>query len=688
LSADDETVRLGATALVWFLTTSHRFVRDRATKALVSLLQNRVAILRALLTKFQEVDDPYVAERLYAVAFGCALTTENVRQLGALAQQVYDQIFRSGSPPPHIILRDSAKGVVQAALSRGQHLNIDPSKLIPPYQTPWSRRIPTLDALEKKIGEWNDSPDQRGARLLFGSVVHDDFGTYELNDVSMWTPRRIGSKRPPSPLKTYVAFEESLLPFQKELLRQFEFRGHPSAGLFQADRLGLDAKGNQARMATAQALLDKSLTANQRKVFRRIILPIIDNTGRPVSEETFDKTFLKRWIIHRALTLGWTKSRFGAFDNSVSKSGRDAYKPERIGKKYQWIALHEFYARLSDTFEFTSTTYSVSESAKKDGRWTREFRDIDPSLLIRSTPRQVWKTNHDAWWTPVQYNQWFSKSTKLTWLKAVDDVPNPPALLEVTNPKDRSAWYVLNGFVKWSRQEIIGSFGEEQSEKQEIWYGFDSFLVEAGRFRKFWQWASTQTWGNHVMPEAGSRLRFLLWEHYRSPQFLSALENEWESEFGYHEKFPAPILLTNDEYLREQGTHDCSVDETIGIDLPARWLVEKMKLSMKGRRGDFCDASGVIVAFDPSAHEPGPAALLIRKQSLLEFLASSGHRVCWTIRGEKNIYPPGFASHSNWLGRLEVNGAYTILSGAIRGSLKSEFHEGDLKTDANFGLVE
>jgi hypothetical protein len=235
--------------------------------------------------------------------------------------------------------------------------------------------------------------------------------------------------------------------------------------------------------------------------------------------------------------------------------------------------------------------------------------------------------------------------------------------------------------VKWAWQEAIGSLREKESETQEIWYGLDSFLVRAADFKKLWQWASTQSWSDRFMPEAGNRLRFLLWEHYQSPQFAFPLEDEWENEFGYQQEIPTPILLTNDRYLCERGTHDCSVDDTIGIDLPARWLVEKMKLSMNGRRGDFCDANGMVVAFDPSAHEPGPAALLIRRESLLEFLDSSDCRLFWTIRGEKNIYPPGLASRSQWLGRLAIDGAYTISNGVIRGSLHSNFHAGDLNAD-------
>lgn len=66
----DEAVRLAATTLIWFCTTPNRFVRDRATKALVSLLEERLGTLRKLIPTFWKVDDPYVTERLMAVAYG------------------------------------------------------------------------------------------------------------------------------------------------------------------------------------------------------------------------------------------------------------------------------------------------------------------------------------------------------------------------------------------------------------------------------------------------------------------------------------------------------------------------------------------------------------------------------------------------------------------------------------------
>jgi hypothetical protein len=59
----------------------------------VSLLENHVDILDALLTQFAEVDDPYVAERLHVVAHGCALRTDQIPELSTLAQDIYDAVY-------------------------------------------------------------------------------------------------------------------------------------------------------------------------------------------------------------------------------------------------------------------------------------------------------------------------------------------------------------------------------------------------------------------------------------------------------------------------------------------------------------------------------------------------------------------------------------------------------------------
>ena len=82
---EDSVVDLAAIALAWMLTTSNRFLRDRATKALVSLLTGRFESTARLVERFACVDDPYVAERVYAVAYGVAMRTHDAKTVGQLA---------------------------------------------------------------------------------------------------------------------------------------------------------------------------------------------------------------------------------------------------------------------------------------------------------------------------------------------------------------------------------------------------------------------------------------------------------------------------------------------------------------------------------------------------------------------------------------------------------------------------
>lgn len=72
----DKSVFLICIALSWFLSTSNRFVRDKATKGVVCLLQDRIHLIPKLLDIFRSVNDFYVLERIYAVAYGCVLRNQ------------------------------------------------------------------------------------------------------------------------------------------------------------------------------------------------------------------------------------------------------------------------------------------------------------------------------------------------------------------------------------------------------------------------------------------------------------------------------------------------------------------------------------------------------------------------------------------------------------------------------------
>ena len=144
----DDAARLAAITLTWFLTASNRHLRDCATKALVALLHGRIPVLVDLLGHFNSVDDPYVTERLYAVAYGCALSTTALGSLeGPHEHGLRGSLRRRGATSPHHAPRLCARshrgrgGAPCRTFGRGPR-----SRPSPVSRVPWPVRIPTQEA--------------------------------------------------------------------------------------------------------------------------------------------------------------------------------------------------------------------------------------------------------------------------------------------------------------------------------------------------------------------------------------------------------------------------------------------------------------------------------------------------------------------------------------------------------------
>ena len=168
----DRADELCSIVMAWMLTTSNRFLRDRATKALVSLLTGRLVTVRILLDRFADVDDPYVAERIYAAVYGVVMHSSDRRGVGPIASTVYELVFADGAPPAHVLLRDYARGIIERALYLGADIDIDPGLIRPPYTSMWPE-IPNDTEIEPYLTDRSD-----GAYYISHSVMDDDFARY------------------------------------------------------------------------------------------------------------------------------------------------------------------------------------------------------------------------------------------------------------------------------------------------------------------------------------------------------------------------------------------------------------------------------------------------------------------------------------------------------------------------------
>ena len=653
----NESIRLVGTALIWLLTTSHRFLRDRATKALVSLFVERVDVLCKLIPVFVDVNDLYVLERLYAVAYGCALRSRDAKAKASLAQQVYDSVFRDGTPPCHILLRDYARGVVEVAISEGTGIDIDQRKIRPPYKSEWPLEIPPEEELEKYRERNKDMPEEESAlRSIYYSVMgYGDFARYIIGCEQKslrWSNRRLDEDRLLTPKEQFEAFEESLTERQRKAWLYYQIYRHQ----VEQFREGVvDAPGiSPERIQGIAAVLSTELEKEERR-FRRtlgmkkanllseVILPYLDDP--PAEEDKFDlpPSIAQRWIFKRVLDLGWTVERFGRFDRYVRRhvsDYRSAHKPERIGKKYQWIAYHEFFAHLADNLEFREESWS-DKPGVYFGPWQLGLRDIDPSSLLKRTYRSHWKPHVTSWWAPTQFNAWEEEPDEILWLKSVDLLPTMTSLPIATDPQTGREWFVLECFYEWEEPTPPEVYKYDVSRRH-IWYSLSAYLVKSDDEENFCNWARKHHFKSHWIHESQSQIRVFLGEFFRLPAFEyfdnpDSGRNGWTRGNDNQHPLPCDVLVTTDSYLHEDGLYDCSIEDTISIYLPASWLVDKMGLSWRGDDGRFFNRADNLVAQDPSIRTAGPKALLVDKKLMLDFLNSKGYRLVWTVQGEKNI---------------------------------------------------
>jgi len=688
---NDESIRLCAIALAWFLTTSNRYLRDRATKALVSLLTNRIHVLRQVIREFLNVNDPYVLERLFAVAYGCAMRSMDNNAIAELAKDVYEWVFKDGTPLPHILLRDYARGVIELALYRGINLDITVEKIRPPYKSEWpSFEIPTEEEL-KNYGEGQEGMRDEGwARVhLYDSVMgSEDFARYIIGTNSGhfdWSSRRLNEPRKPSRKEIYENFVESLTDRQRKVWERYHtirmnaefYRRLDEASRREIFKREFSEEELDHAIVSTELSFRKTLGKKKLKVFEEHVLPYLNDPDPYKDEYRFDLSVAQRWIFKRVLDLGWTVKRFGQFDRNINRysyHGREANKPERIGKKYQWIAYHEFLARISDNFEFKGDLWS-NRVEKYEGPWQIGYvRDIDPSCLIKKTERQEWQPHTKTWWFPSSYNDWDSEPDDVKWLKSSEDLPPIEPLIEVTNPVDGSRWLVLEAFYKWEQPTPPG---EDRFEipRREIWYMLKSYIMKKSDMDELFDWAKKQNFMGRWMPESHETTRVFLGEFFWAPAFeyhnIPYYHHDGWTR-GYDNRIPKEVLVTADQYMQEYSGYDCSIDETIRIYLLAKWLSDGMGLCWNGVEGHFYDKQDNLIAFDPSARTPGPGALLINRDAFLKFLNDNGYDIVWTILGEKNIIG-GRMSPDDWKGRLELTGTYRIHQHNIEGVVNPKF---------------
>ena len=607
----NDSILLLSTTLTWMLSSSNRFIRDKTSKALVEILKNHFDLSVKLIELFEDVNDPYIVQRLYGVLFGACMKRMRSwhEQFDLLAKHVYEHVFCQDLVYPDILLRDYARLIIERYVYEFPQSStpFELCRIRPPYR---SQPVPITEHKEYKnedkrsgfkLIEWSMSPNYANC----GPGLYGDFGRYvfqaslssfkdvdipnlyyyalqfiqnelgytddlfaEYDTSSLYYPRsrhdvkkieRIGKKY------QWIAYYNILARLSDTCVLKADWGGEETAyeGPWEPYVRDFDPTLNIGSMRPAE-------------------LPCIDNAQ--VSNDDFIPPESSDEIAKE-----WSKKICPFFDNHENR----LWFSDSNG--IQWIALHQ---------------HTAVDSKK-------EMMDRE-SIGFRAGAQRIWSQSNAFLLNKCDVDQ-LEKGLKAIHLRQVE-LPG------------HSSYALYNREYYWA-PSACSIFREEWHELE----------VPTSK---------TQTVHIDYPEDENNPLKSILSEY-------GILPSEYEKVIY---SSLCRIKPTYCQYLWEEE-FDASQAETTSFDLPCKDILEQLSLSQREHDGFFFDSSGTLVAFDSDLCELH-CGLLIRKDYLDAFLNKNGYALFWECLGEKQFFK---GSHSQiW---TEWEGVYILRNGVIEGKM-------------------
>lgn len=350
------------------------------------------------------------------------------------------------------------------------------------------------------------------------------------------------------------------------------------------------------------------------------------------------------------------------YDRSETK------KVERIGKKYQWIAMHNILARVSDQCDI-DTDYS--ETPKFEGPWEPFVRDFDPTLNFKLT-----KSDEIPIFDEISE---LKKATRDEHLKV--DVSNIDSVSEwldsdgiffaempkalILSDSNGTQWIRLSNYICSGREQL-------KAERLLTWSWLYAYFVTEEQFEQFqvaatdrvdfssskgigldpqsysvfnreYPWSPSCDLLNKSssvesgvvlnMPEEKEVEQEVLNVEFLE-QYLKSLDADSnqvfsDQELNQHlfkkEIVRKPVLKQIGEIIHAsmnlvwESEYDASKDNTLSMNVPCPMLIEQLHLHQADIDGLYYDSNEKIAAFDLNISQK-ESGVVLRKDLLDAFL--------------------------------------------------------------------
>lgn len=638
----------------WFLASTNNYIRNKVTKLLVQYFTDKPKSFVKIFEEFLNVNDPYIFQRLLAISWGIVSRSDKNDNIKGFINYLYKYFYIDQNIPIDILSRDYLKLIVEYWVKK-LWMNLDLNITEYPYNSEFNENIiPGKDNLKKisdKLYSWNDKYHD----IIWNSVMYnwlwvDDFWKNELSSkVSSWSNVKLSEPKIPTQEDVENNFFESLSTQQLSDFKKIE-KSEESESLTIRLKFLIDSKTNKTSnddkwiekdYVKEKKLFLKKLNVDQLRYYY-IYDDMVKRNWMFERLNSFDKELAERYVYNRVLELWYNKELHSEFDRIVWRwyDRWEKWKTERIWKKYQWIALYELLARISDNYKFFSEQDYWKEW-KFISAQTTYIRDIDPTHIAKS--KLVWSYDEELdnyLYSTITNKDFIKNESNLEdkkWIESNEGIPEYKQLIERVDDKGK-IWVVLEWY--FSITEKSETWDSNFDWKKQLRNQMRSYLVKKQDYSEMKEWLKKQNFmWRRLMPESTDNHFSYLWELYWSKWYNNLYTpyywyDDW-TDWGW--ELPKKVIVTAENYRTERDWDDIEWIWTENYLLLSKFLWDNIKCDWNDKKEAFVNSKWEIIAFNPIIKWVKENSLLIRKDVLITFLNKNNLEILYTILWEKMV---------------------------------------------------
>lgn len=594
----------------WLLTSSNRFTRDIASKAMIELLKSNFQFCLPLLRKFESVNDPYVFQRLYGIVFGTCVKRTSVYEndYKSLAEYVYENIFAKKEVYPDVLLRDYARLIIERYLFEFPNsISIDIDLISPPYN---SEAIPTV----VKEEYYNNDMLQSGFNIIDCSMIPDTRNTPGLyGDFGRYTFQ--------SALNYFENIDiDNLYHYAMQYIR--DVLGYKNSYFTDYD------------LCSRRAFSDRSNTKKCERIGKKYQWITFYNILARVS----DRHMLHNYNEPSSPYIGPWQIHVRDFDPTLNCNFI-------VSKDLPEFISDEDYI---DDFISDKSDLGVAE------KWTKKncqlFKNISNKIMIRDSSDIQWvklfsydkvenKDDNDE-------NSYFCTGKQDIWLKSDGYFVNKK---QFTNIKNAISNHRISG------ERLSGGFNITSLFLREYPWSISYHTLD----NDSWSDYSIFTGEEKEVTYEGVELD--------SSKLEEGILQFHKKSCTGKEKIKKSIAKVISSYsnLAWESEYDASQDETTSFLLPCEELINYLKLNFKEYDGCFYSGETLVSHYISTGRDS--YALIFRKDYLDKFIEDNNLVIFWECYGEKQYF---YEDHNQYW--HEWNGILYLEDNEIKGTISAK----------------